>query len=344
MNHPSTLPIRIIAGALGGGLVGWVVVNAAIALDVGTADMSAFATLSARVSDSRGELLQVAALLFGFSTLGAMAVYAFSVQRTMGLQKELVEHANEADRSKNIFISMLLHFIRTPLAGIRWSLDTMRERTDLDVAGRHQIDALYEETLRALDAVEHLLDVSRASVGNMSFQFQDLPVTEVLATIEYAITDVRRQAEEKKITIKSERSVTTAKHMRVDRSKIQIAIQTLLENAINYTRPGGRISVTATETPTALRCEVTDTGIGIPRKDQDKVFMQFYRSENARRERPNGFGVGLYMIKMFIERHGGKIWFSSKEGIGSTFSFEVPYSSEPVPESSRLAKMIPGGK
>ncbi len=323
--HRAPLSILVVAGALAGAMAGWLSVNVGIALDHTGDESSAFDILSTRLAESSGALFEFVVLMIAFTTAGACAAYGLSVHKRISEQKNLVENAIEAERSKNIFISMLLHFIRTPLAGIRWSLDTMRARPDVDVANKHQIDVLYEETLRALDAVEHLIDVSRASTGNIAYKVERVTEKDILACVDYAVADVRRQAEVKHLNIITQQDPPSDRAFSADRSKIQIAVQTLLENAINYTAEGGKITVRTSASRDFFRCAVSDSGIGIPASDQKKIFTQFYRSENARRERAVGFGVGLYMTKLFIEKHGGKIWFESEEGVGTTFIFEIPF-------------------
>jgi signal transduction histidine kinase len=276
-------------------------------------------------------------LFFSFVFFGGVASYAAIARRKIVFYEEEVRRSREADTAKNVFISMLLHFIRTPLAGIRWSLDSLRTKPGIGIGEKHQVDMLYEETLRALDAVEHLLDVSRSSVGNIAYNFAPTPAVDLIATINHAVEEIMPQAEAKRIRISMHAAAPSSQSFTVDRSKMQVAVGTLLENAINYTPEGGSITVLVEEKKDGLYCTVTDTGIGIPARDKGKIFMQFYRSENARRKRPDGFGVGLYMIKMFIERHGGAIWFESKEESGSSFTFRLPYKTEEKAARGALA-------
>jgi signal transduction histidine kinase len=328
MKHPSTQPILIIAGMLAGAILAWMVINVSVAIEVMHPEASLLVNLIDLLKSSSAARLETGAIFFSFVFLGGLATYASLVRRKIVVYEEEVRRTREADAAKNVFISMLLHFIRTPLAGIRWSLDSMRGKPNLGVAERHQVDMLYEETLRALDAVEHLLDVSRSSVGNIAYTFAPLSAESIIATINHAVEEIQPQADNKKIRVSIHSSPPSPRLLAVDRSKIQIAVGTLLENAISYTPEGGSIVVSVEEKKDGLYCTVTDNGIGIPTHDQEKIFMQFYRSENARRKRPDGFGVGLYMIKMFIEKHGGKIWFESKEGSGSSFTFRLPYAPE----------------
>jgi two-component sensor histidine kinase len=127
----------------------------------------------------------------------------------------------------------------------------------------------------------------------------------------------------------------------VDEQKTRQAIMNLIDNAIYYT-PKGEVKIYLDSDHDHVTLKVVDNGIGVPEKQKDKLFQKFYRADNARNERPNGNGVGLYLVKRVIEDQGGKIIFESAEGKGSTFGFSLPIKSsitnEKTPESKELAK------
>ncbi len=110
----------------------------------------------------------------------------------------------------------------------------------------------------------------------------------------------------------------------IDEVRIKELIINLITNAIKYTPEGGRVKVTAREHDDSVLVEVSDTGIGIPPEDSDKVFEEFYRAENAKKVERDGTGLGLPIAKQIVVDHGGKIWVDSKLGGGSTFSFTLP--------------------
>ncbi len=100
-----------------------------------------------------------------------------------------------------------------------------------------------------------------------------------------------------------------------------------IDNAIFYSRPSSVVEVTLVNTGHEIRFEVRDSGIGVPVSEQHKLFTKFFRAENARRVRPDGTGIGLFMAKKVITAHGGSMIFSSKEGQGSTFGFVLPLAA-----------------
>lgn len=98
----------------------------------------------------------------------------------------------------------------------------------------------------------------------------------------------------------------------------------MIDNAIHYTMPGGKVTVILTGDKNEIKITVKDTGIGIPQNQQERVFSKFFRAANAMRVQTDGTGLGLFITKNIIEAHGGKIWFESEEGKGTTFYFTLP--------------------
>jgi signal transduction histidine kinase len=110
----------------------------------------------------------------------------------------------------------------------------------------------------------------------------------------------------------------------VDEEKMTMAVQNLLDNAMKYTPKGGKVTLSLEETSEGVIVTVKDTGIGIGKEDQNRVFTKFFRAQEAVLTEPAGTGLGLYMVRNIIESHGGRIWFESKPGKGSNFHFILP--------------------
>ena len=110
-------------------------------------------------------------------------------------------------------------------------------------------------------------------------------------------------------------------------------MQNLLDNAVSYTPRGGKIIISLREVNNHIEFSVRDTGIGIPKDQQNRVFSRFFRTQGAIRAKTKGTGLGLYITKNIIEAHGGKIWFESEEGKGSVFYFTLPVAKD----SKRIA-------
>jgi signal transduction histidine kinase len=116
--------------------------------------------------------------------------------------------------------------------------------------------------------------------------------------------------------------------LNLDENKIQQVIMNFSDNAIYYSKDKAKITVTLKKVPGYVEFKVIDTGIGVPKAEQPHLFNKFFRATNARRARPDGTGVGLFLAKKVIDDHGGKILFESKEGKGSTFGFRLPLPKE----------------
>ena len=111
----------------------------------------------------------------------------------------------------------------------------------------------------------------------------------------------------------------------VDKEKIKISIENLVENAINYTPKNGTVTLALSkDTNNNILISVKDTGIGIPKDQQERIFTKFFRSGNALRVQTEGSGMGLFVSKNIVESHKGKIWFESAEGQGTTFFILLP--------------------
>jgi len=114
----------------------------------------------------------------------------------------------------------------------------------------------------------------------------------------------------------------------LDVEKMRLAINNLVDNAIRYTPPGGRVTVSLSYDKKEIEFSVKDTGVGIPKDQQERVFTKFFRGANVMRMATEGTGLGLFITKNIIEAHGGKIWFESEENVGTTFHFTIPLKEE----------------
>ena len=112
----------------------------------------------------------------------------------------------------------------------------------------------------------------------------------------------------------------------MDLGQMRAVLQNLLENAVRYTLPGGKIEIRFQVREKFLEISIKDDGIGILEEDEKNIFKRFFRARNAIKMETDGSGLGLFIAKGIIEKHGGKIWFESREGEGTTFSFTVPIS------------------
>lgn len=260
-----------------------------------------------------------------FGILGALGAYAHGTKKALRESMRKWKEASDVSKTKDEFISMVLHHLRTPLSGIRWSIKEILKEISADNPLRKDLDLLNGENMRALIAAEHLIEASQASMGRIEYHFQVFSIEELLAIIAKSIEAMRSLLKEKGLTIEVQLSTPSEASVKIDKEKITTIVQSLLENAIQYTPKGGVITVRTEERDFNFFFHITDTGIGIPKEEQPRVFLQFFRGKTARQIEPGGFGIGLFLAKIFIENQNGGIWFVSKERQGTTFSFRLPF-------------------
>lgn len=225
----------------------------------------------------------------------------------------------ELDNIKDDFISMASHQLRTPLTSVKGYLSMVLEG-DAGKVNPQQAKMLnqsFTSAQRMVFLITDLLNVSRLKTGK--FIIDAAPVN-LSATIQEEVEQLKETAESKNIAL-TYRKPKNFPELMLDEVKIRQVIMNFMDNAIYYTPTGGHIKVELIEKPSTIELRVVDDGIGVPRSEQHHLFTKFYRATNARKARPDGTGLGLFMAAKVISAQGGSIIFSSKEGKGSTFGF-----------------------
>lgn len=232
------------------------------------------------------------------------------------------EKLKKLDETKDEFISMASHQLRTPLTSVKGYLSMVLEGD----AGKlkPQQEALLKQSFlssqRMVNLIADLLNLSRINTGKFVI---DASPTDLRTVVEAEMAQLQESAKAKNITMVYECPESFPTLM-LDENKIHQVVMNFMDNAVYYTPDGGQITISLVETPTAVEYRVKDSGIGVPREMQRHLFTKFYRADNARRMRPDGTGLGIYMAKKVILAQGGTIIFESEEGKGSTFGFRFP--------------------
>lgn len=227
------------------------------------------------------------------------------------------------DKMKSEFVSVAAHQLRTPLSAIKWTLKMMLDG-DVGKLTNEQKEFLnksYESNERMIVLVNDLLNVSRIDEGRFIYKPEALQIEDVIKDIS---ANEETALKAKKITIKLDLPKKALPPVFIDKEKMGIVMQNLIENSIKYTPAGGKITVSAEELKDDVLIKVKDTGVGIPKDQQDRIFTKFFRGENVIRLETEGSGLGLYTIKNIVESHKGKIWFQSEGEKGTTFFFTLP--------------------
>jgi signal transduction histidine kinase len=231
------------------------------------------------------------------------------------------EKLRELDQIKDDFISMSSHQLRTPLTAIKGYISMVLEGDvgQISPLQRKLLNQAFVSSQRMVYLISDLLNVSRLRTGK--FVIETSPTN--LATIaKEEIGQLKETAKsrglELELLVPDPAQFPT---VLLDNTKMRQVIMNFVDNAIYYTPSGGRIAVKLEEKPASIEFTVTDSGIGVPKSEQFRLFTKFYRAPNARKMRPDGTGLGLFMAKKVVMAQGGSIVFKSHEGRGSVFGF-----------------------
>lgn len=228
------------------------------------------------------------------------------------------------DKTKDEFLSMASHQLRTPLTSVKGFL-SMLEDGDAGPVSPQQHELLSyatDSSQRMIGMISDLLDVSRMSAGR--FVIEKAP-TDLAEVVQQEVHQLGLSARNKRVELKLDLPNRPLPPVMVDEGKTRQVIMNYIDNAIYYTPEKGTITVKLRRIPgNKVRYEVIDNGIGVPLAAQKQLFQKFYRADNAKVRRPDGTGLGLFLAKRVIEAQGGTILFKSEEGKGSLFGFELP--------------------
>lgn len=259
-----------------------------------------------------------------FSTDEIALVRSFSVNIGVSLRKaELFNDVQKLEETKSEMIHMISHDLRTPLSRLNLGLTVYQRKNapllDRESAFVRDVQIVGQEMQSLLEDVLSLQQIESDSTAG----WRHFELTDVLDRLAHTFTEHARLRQQQLIPELPTETIT----MLGSEIQIQQAISNYLSNAIKYTPDGGRITLRAYTNGSFLNIEVADSGYGIPEEAQAKIFSRFYRAQNPATEGISGTGLGLSLVKTVIERHGGKVWFTSKLGVGSTFSCSVPIKS-----------------
>jgi signal transduction histidine kinase len=238
------------------------------------------------------------------------------------LSQERTEHgkARAALTTRDEFLAIVSHDLRTPLNFISMATRLLAQHPCLVTAAdetKSLLSAVTRNVAQMVQLIEDLLDVERIANGKLILNYAQNDMGDIIAL---AVEQLAEAAATKGIKLDFNRAETTALVI-CDRGRILQVLSNLIGNAVKFTPPGGAISITMKITNTDITVSVTDTGTGMPSDKIHHIFNRFSQINNRDRR---GLGLGLYISKMMIQAHGGKISVNSKLGEGSTFRFSVP--------------------
>ena len=230
-----------------------------------------------------------------------------------------ISEQKKLDQAKTEFVSLASHQLRSPMAAIKWSGDMLLSGDigQLTDKQREYVNRIYKVNEETIDLVNTLLNVSRIEIGTLAIDKRATNVPEICQSI---LEELAPQIEQKKIQIEKQYNAPL-ENVNTDPKLLRIVIQNLISNAVKYTPDGGAVTIALNETANERQVSVTDTGYGIPKEQQDKIFTKLFRADNVRKlSAVQGTGLGLYLVKSIIEALGGNISFQSEENRGSIFT------------------------
>jgi signal transduction histidine kinase len=231
----------------------------------------------------------------------------------------------ELDQAKDEFISMASHQLRTPLTTVKGYVSMLNDGDfgKLSNDQKKSIELALDGSNRMARLIDDLLNVSRMEAGK--FYIDPIKVN-LSQLINQEIEQLASLAKNNNVSLTGKISVDVPMMM-LDENKTRQAIMNLIDNAIHYSEPpkgGGKVQVLLSVKDEEIYFSVVDNGIGVPKDQQSKLFTKMFRAKNAKEVRPDGTGLGLYLVKRVVEDQGGKIVFESKPGKGSVFGFKIP--------------------
>jgi len=232
-----------------------------------------------------------------------------------------VTQERQVSQMKTDFVSFVTHQLRTPLAGIKWMLELAAQTPRVPPEAESYVADARAAADRLIGLVNDLLDISRLESGKLTVKPQPTSLGALTRSVQDDLASLVRE--------KGHRfSVTGGEQIplvMVDPQLLRQVVMNLTSNAIKYTPTGGEISIRiGVESPGTVRWAITDTGIGIPKGSLGKLFEKFYRAENVHTVETEGTGLGLYLVRLIVEKFAGQVWCEAEEGRGSTFIFTLP--------------------
>jgi two-component system, sensor histidine kinase and response regulator len=248
-----------------------------------------------------------------------------TLETTLEQLNETNAELQQVNATKDKFFSIIAHDLRSPFNSIIGFSDLLVEQIKMkDVEGIEKYaQIIVESSNKAMDLLMNLMEWSRSQTGRMDYKPENLNIENF---IHETVSLYDNIAGEKSITIN--RFLPHDVIVFADKAMINTVLRNLIANAIKFTKPGGEINISAVKQHNEVIVSVSDTGVGMSQDKLGKIFQLDQSCSTLGTNKEKGTGLGLILCKEFVEKHGGKIWVESKEDIGSTFYFTLPYKTE----------------
>ncbi len=255
--------------------------------------------------------------------------------KVRGFTKVIRDRTREVEilKSKSEFLTIAAHQLRTPLTAVNWAFEGLINDAELNVDSKELAETGGAAAKKLLKIVDDLLDAAKLEDGKFGYTFAEHNLVEF---IDKLLVEVEPIAKEYKVNLFF--SAKQAIVLTFDEVKLGIALTNLIDNAIKYNVLNGTVTVgiQLASDPRFVQVSVVDTGVGIPEGDIKKLFTKFFRAENVMQFSTEGSGLGLYVVKNIIMRHGGNIWVESQLNRGTTVHFTLPIDPSLIPQKELI--------
>ncbi len=259
--------------------------------------------------------------------VGSKPVFYVQIQHDITTHKiaeaELAKHAEQLEnlnRAKDEFVSSASHSLRTPLSTIAWSIEQLLEdKKGYSIKQNKGLDRIYDQTQRLIQLTNDLLEATKIELGVFPFKYEAANPLDIASNV---IIDLNDQISIKKIKFQTnfDRNINAYKTYS---NAIYLILHNLLSNAVKFTPPGGRVSLKIDKKEEQVFFQVSDSGLGIPKSAQKKIFQKMFRADNVK-GKIEGNGLGLYITKTIVDHLNGRITFTSTRNMGTTFKVMLP--------------------
>lgn len=265
----------------------------------------------------------MAAILILDTALIAQGKIIRDLESSYAKEQSKTEQLTEVNKYKDEFVYLASHELRTPITVVKGYFDLFINEKDNRISekGKDILSELKSNLDNLSKIVDDMLNLSRMERGKLVISKKAVNIT---TSINFILDELSINAQKKNIKIVPQISINPDMIINTDEMRFKEIIMNLLDNAIKYTRDNGQIDITADSDGTFLNINIKDNGIGIPEKDQEKIFQKFFRASNTSLLVNKGTGLGLYTVYKIVELLNGHIQFTSQENIGTTFRIQLP--------------------
>ena len=234
---------------------------------------------------------------------------------TMDITKE-----KELDKQKDEVISFASHQLKNPITATSWSLELLLDGAEgkLNEKQEKTLKEIYASNKNMLELVTGFLDISKIEASGFKNEKGEVDMVKISDSV---LDELAGQISDKKIHL--EKKYGDVSLLDIGEKTARVILQNLLTNAVKYTPENGTVEIKIEKNIEGTYISVKDTGYGIPEKDKARIFSKLFRADNIKEKEPSGTGLGLYLLKSLVEKMGGKVWFESKEGTGTTFYVQL---------------------